>query len=116
MLDDYTHTVDAIGRASVKSHPYPNIVVEDVFPSAQADELAAWLSDRGSWWRQERDFYTHDSCENLDDCPLAAEGGILSASARSVLARELARKFGIALDDTFVSLCAHRMGPGHGIG
>lgn len=107
---------DAIGTGAFAGHPYPHLVVERLFPDADARALLDWLQADAGWWRQERDFYSHDSCDNLEDCPLVREGGVLSPAARGDLARALGQRFGIPLDTQYVSLCAHRMRPGHGIG
>ncbi|PZN82697.1 MAG: hypothetical protein DM484_05995 [Candidatus Methylumidiphilus alinenensis] len=111
------NTIDeAIAGGELKSYPYPHLIIDGLFPAAEAADLRDWLRSKASWWLQERDFYTHYSCNNLDDCPLVADGHVLSPAVRSIMATRLAERFNIALDTRHVSLCAHRMQAGHGIG
>ena len=107
---------DAIAAGTLGAHPYPHLVVERLFADGDARALLDWLLSGATWWRQERDFYSHDSCDNLEDCPLVRGDGVLSPTARGGLAKALSARFGIPLDGQYVSLCAHRMRPGHGIG
>jgi hypothetical protein len=110
------HMMSTVERATLLDHPYVHFHAPELMPSEDARELTNWLRERATWWEQKRDFYTHDSCDNLDDCPLVEGDGVLSQRARAALARTLSLRLGIDLDPKHVSLCAHRMQPGHGIG
>ena len=116
LADHASAAPDAIAAGTLGQHPYPHLIAERLFADEDARALLDWLMGDATWWRQERDFYSHDSCDNLDDCPLVRGDGVLSPAARGDLARALGQRFGIPLDGHYVSLCAHRMRPGHGIG
>ncbi len=105
----------AIQNSPLSTHPYRHLVVENILPSEAAAELVDWFRHKSTWWQQERDFYVHDSCDNLDDCPQAVDGA-LSPDVRAGMAEALSTRFGIELDTRHVSLCAHRMRKGHMIG
>jgi len=110
------HAIAAIERAELRAHPYPHVIVDALLDPADADALRDWFEHGADWWVQRRNFYEHDTCDNIEDCPLTAGDGALSRPARAALAAALSRRFGVDLDDADVTLGAHRMSPGQGIG
>ena len=51
------NTIDeAIAGGELKSYPYPHLIIDGLFPAAEAADLRDWLRSKASWWLQERDF------------------------------------------------------------
>lgn len=108
-----THELEVVDRVDF---PYPHLVTNNLFSAEDASAMLEWLESEAKWWQQHRDFYTHDTCDNLHDCPLLLKDGPLSKSVRREFARVLSERFELDLDDTETTLGAHRMHPGHGVG
>ena len=108
--------LERIESAPEEDFPYPHAIVPQLFEPEDAEALLDWLEVKAQWWEQHRDFYTHDTCDNLLECPLMQDGGPLSREARAGIAALLSRRFQIDLDGTNVTIGAHRMHPGHGVG
>ncbi|MBV8282017.1 MAG: 2OG-Fe(II) oxygenase, partial [Candidatus Eremiobacteraeota bacterium] len=106
----------ALEGAPLYDSPFPFIVADQFFSDEEARMLQTWFERDARWWLQLRNFYIHDTCENMHECPLAKADGPLSPIRRSALAELLSERFGTALERDSVTLGAHRMKPGAGIG
>jgi hypothetical protein len=106
----------SLESAARDDFPYPHVIVPELFAPDESEAMLQWLEKGAMWWEQHRDFYTHETCENMLECPLLGEGQPLSRATRAELARMLSQRFAIELDESNVTLGAHRMHPGHGVG
>jgi hypothetical protein len=108
--------IAGLAAAAVRDYPFPHLVVDDLFDRDDADRLLEWLETSAEWWMQERDFYLHESCDNLEACAASERGAAISKAARRELAAVLGDIFGIELDGDNATIAAHRMTPGQGVG
>lgn len=108
--------LSVLETAAVDDFPYPHLIVPQMLAQGDAEAMLDWLETGATWWEQHRDFYTHYTCDNMMDCPLLADGRPISCEMRKRLAELLGRRFGLELEGSNVTLGAHRMHPGHGVG
>jgi hypothetical protein len=106
----------ALEGATLHTAPFPFLIADRFFSEEEAAALRQWFERDARWWLQLRDFYTHDTCENMHECPLTFAGGPLARQERAAIADFLADRFGVELERDNVTLAAHRMKPGGGIG
>jgi 2OG-Fe(II) oxygenase superfamily len=111
-----TSITSRLEDATVAGYPYPHIVVDAIFDQDDADRLLSWLETEASWWTQERDFYQHESCDNLEACASTPSGAAISKDARRQMAVVLGEIFGVDLDGEHATVAAHRMVAGQGVG
>ena len=108
--------VERLTAAPVRAYPFPHVIVDDLFDAVDAERLLTWLETDADWWMQERDFYLHESCDNLEACAASDAGRAISKAARRELAVVLGEIFGVDLDGDDATISAHRMTPGQGVG
>jgi hypothetical protein len=109
-------TIARLHAAEVATHPFRHVVVPALFDPDDAERLLSWLETEAKWWTQERDFYVHDSCDNLEVAAAMPSGAALSKAARRQMAAALSRIFDIDLDGEHATIAAHRMTAGQGVG
>jgi hypothetical protein len=108
--------VARLNTAEVATNPFRHVVVPDLFDPDDAERLLSWLETDAKWWTQERDFYVHESCDNLEVAAAMPSGAALSKAARRQMAIALSRLFDIDLDGEHATIAAHRMTAGQGVG
>jgi hypothetical protein len=66
MTTTNTPAIARLNAAQVATNPFRHIVVPALFDPDDAERLLGWLEMDAKWWTQERDFYIHESCDNLE--------------------------------------------------
>jgi hypothetical protein len=102
--------------ASISAEPFPNVIVDSLFDEESCAALLDWFENDAVWEVQETNFYLQHRCSNLNAVPAAFRKNILDPGTLAAIVNHLQEVFHTTLNSELITVSAHKLLPGQGIG
>ncbi|MCB9705520.1 MAG: 2OG-Fe(II) oxygenase [Myxococcales bacterium] len=113
MLDE---GAEGLAAAGLSAEPFPHAITLSLFEPAFAERLLAWLEEGAIWVEQASHFYVQHACANLRRGHAAVIDELLEPAAIGQIQAAFAGIFGGEFVGAHVTVSAHRLLEGEGIG
>jgi hypothetical protein len=119
-VETETPTITSVHRgfatAIVSSEPFRHVVVRSLFDDESCGALMNWLENDAEWEVQESGFYMQHRCKNLENLPMSFCRNAVDSGTLAAITGHLQEVFGTPLDVDNITISAHKLLPGQGIG